>query len=219
MSGFKAILGAAGMVCGLAVGASAEALNSGGGHKFLSAGKKSDQFEKAPVLEAGACNFMSPSMKFCEDDTGWKLEGSLIYNERALYRLNETYAGAVSVIPLRTEQIAALTADDLDALLEEKVLMNGPRGQRRLDSLLGIQRDPTGKPHAATALIVDENGDRMMLQVNIFVLNEGVGFFETTALLGTEPSGFKATDQQRIVHAEFLNAGRFVTNQGSTVNE
>lgn len=209
----------AGVIVPLAGAVTAEALNSGGGHKFLSVGKKSSQFEKAPVLEAGACNFMSPSMKFCQEETGWALEGSLIYNERALYRLDETYAGAVSVVSLRSEEISALTPDDLDALLEEKVLLNGPRGARRLDSLLGIQRDPTGKPNAATALVLDENGDRMMLQVNVFVLNEGVGFFETTAFLGSAPGGFGATDKQRIVHAEFLKAGRFVTNQGSTVNE
>jgi len=213
------------MTCGvvgavfLACSASAEALNSGGGHKFVSVGKKSSTFEKAQVREVDPCDVMSASMAFCREDTDWAPEVDLAYNNTALYKLDDTYLGAMSIVPLSGQKVDELTADDLDALLEEKVFLNGPRGERQRDALLGIERDPSGKPKAATALVTDQVGNRMMLQVSVFLLNEGVGFVETTAFLGTEPAGFGATDKQRDVHADFLKAGRIRTEVGSDENE
>lgn len=212
---FCGIVGAMFMACS----ANAEALNSGGGHKFVSVGKKSSTFEKAQVREIDPCDVMSASMAFCREDTDWAPEADLAYNRTALYKLDDTYLGAMSVVPFSERQAFELTADDLDALLEEKVFLSGPRGQRQQDALLGIERDPSGKPKAATALVTDQGGNRMMLQVSVFLLSEGVGFVETTAFLGSEPGGFGATDQQRDVHADFLSAGRIKTEAGRDENE
>ena len=72
----------------LACSASAEALNSGGGHKFVSVGKKSSTFEKAQVREVDPCDVMSASMAFCREDTDWAPEVDLAYNNTALYKLS-----------------------------------------------------------------------------------------------------------------------------------
>jgi hypothetical protein len=183
-------------LCSVATAASSQALNSGGGAKFIKNSDKSTGFKK--VINADPCHHFSPvgELKFCPEGTDWQLENNLSYGTPALYRLDDERKAAITVIQMTQGAAAKLDIDQIDELVERKTFEEGPRGRRELVSLISAKRTAKGLLHHMDAVIRENDGNQALLQVNVRVQEYGLALTETTVLMPTVPADFRLSEDQ-----------------------
>lgn len=160
------------------------------GPRFISAFDKGDQFGSTETdhfigVLPRRCEHRSEGLRVCREGTEWELESDLIWNDRALYQLNDETRAAIIVVPMRFLESLELSQQERDALLLRHVFASGARGPLQIETVVLDTLDWCGAIKYRSAIVTDELGTRHLLHVYVAREQYATSFIEVTQELAS----------------------------------
>lgn len=191
-------------------------LNSGS-DRFTTVNEGPDRFEDAFVYQG--CDVISDSLKFCTKGTDWVLAEPPDWAERALYQNEAGHRASFTVRHMDKGAASDLAQEELEALYTDYIATGTPYGPYTVKSIVEERRSKIQqKITFRSAFVTDADGYLYVSQLNVFILQYGIGFLETIQQI--EDVGISDTllDTQEAFHASFLDQTRVVVNVGTGRN-
>lgn len=178
------------------------------GPKFIEPGERTDRFEEA-FQSRRACPLISHNVSFCPDQNDWATERPIEFDQPAFFRLDEATVATVTVIWMEEDQSFDLTPDQLEAIVDQHVYEEAARGGRAVEHPLYRKETQAGRLFREAVLVTQDNNDRRLRQLTVFLLDYGVGLLETTIRLRDDEKVQAIEDWSGWdVHNGFLDAIR-----------
>jgi len=177
-----------------------------GGRKTVRVGDAND-FVQA-YHNPNPCDVISHNITFCREGTGWMLERAPISNAQALYQLSEGRRAFIKVLWMYDGTSSDLSSAEVEALLDEHIYQNGPRGPFAIETIISEKIAYGGQLIERDSIVKQADGKRYLHMVNVLSLDYGLGFFETTQLLPDSSESPEISDAQLALQSEFMTITR-----------
>ncbi|MEO9516019.1 MAG: hypothetical protein ABJH45_24265 [Paracoccaceae bacterium] len=185
-------------------GASIAQSSGNGGAKFVTNNERS-LFKSTE--RHGPCTFYGQNLSVCYKDTPWVLETQTLDGDvkQALFKWDERRRAAVRVLVMDRRASRALSAQEVTTLIKTNVFDASPRGERTREAVLSQHSTPTGVPSREVSIVRGADGQRVVLRLTVFRLDEGLGFVETTRDLEDSDTPDAVPEEDLAFHEGLLN--------------
>ena len=171
-----------------------------GGRKTVKVGDAND-FVQA-YHNPNPCDIISHNITFCREGTDWVLERAPITNAQAIYQLSEDRRAFIKVLWMYDSTSYDLSPAEVEALLDEHIYQNGPRGPFTIETIISEETTYDGRLIERDSIVKQADGKRYLHMVNVTTLDYGLGFIETTQRLPETAGPPEISDAQLSFQSE-----------------